>query len=86
MFRSKAAATLQVIAVQSEKRGFKEGKYEKRISSYQGRVEDVSSDTKEYSHYVTIVLVVKGGEMYTKEFNGKWDLKDVKEWETANNG
>ena len=86
MFKSKKHQKLQVIAVQSEKREFKEGKYEKCIRDFQGKVEDSSQDTKEYSHYVTIVLVVKGGEMYTKEFNGTWDLKDVKEWETANNG
>lgn len=80
MFK-KRPSDLKVIAVQTEKRKFKDGKFERRWVDYQGRHEDISSDTKEYTHNVTIVLVIKDGEMYTKEFNGSWDLEDVKKWE-----
>lgn len=29
----------------------------------------------------TIALVMKNGELFTKEFNGHWDLEDIKSWE-----
>lgn len=82
MFKQRQNSPLQVIAVQSEKRSFKDK--EKSVTSYYNRADTVKEDSKEYSHYVTIVLVVKNGEMYTKEFNGKWDLQDVKKWEELN--
>lgn len=86
MFSRKPVAKLQVIAVQSEKRDFEEENKEWDLQTYHGRSDRGKTETKRYSHYVTIVLVVKDGEMYTKEFNGKWDLKDVKQWENENNG
>ncbi len=29
----------------------------------------------------TTVLYVKDRELYTREFNGKWDMSDIKHWE-----
>lgn len=31
----------------------------------------------------TTVLYTKDGELYTREFNGEWDLEDIKHWEEA---
>lgn len=30
---------------------------------------------------VTIVLAVIDGELVTREFNGKWEMADIKKWE-----
>ncbi len=31
----------------------------------------------------TVVLYTKDGELYTREFNGEWDLNDIKHWEES---
>ncbi len=38
------------------------------------------SKTVEECNY-TIVLLSRDGELMTREFNGKWDLTDIKCWE-----
>ncbi len=69
---------------------FKKHKPVINVISIRHEVRDVEEST--LSSYVenrknnkkvkfTIVLASKDGELFTKEFNGQWDLSDIKKWE-----
>lgn len=77
--RTKPASTIKVLAVKTAVRKFEEEStvYD-GYSHYQGRS---ASTKKKYSHPVTTVLLSKDGELLTREFNGDWNLKDIKNWE-----
>lgn len=69
--------TIVVIDVKNEIREVSE---ERMISSGLGYGYTQDKKTADNVNY-TIVLFTKDGELMTREFNGKWDLTDIKKWE-----
>lgn len=80
MFKSKPKSVLKVIAVQTEVREFEDIEYE---PDYRGFHTSRSKESK-HKHPVTIVLLSRDGELLTREFNGNWNLEDIKSWEDLN--
>lgn len=71
--------SIRVICVKHETREVKE--VTKDHESFFGAGSKYNTSTKEYKHEITIVLLAKDGELTYREFNGHWDLSDVKKWE-----
>jgi hypothetical protein len=72
---------IKVISVKHEKRTFTESDDFSDFSYGTLGHQTSRNNTKTYTHNVTIVLLAKDGELTYKEFNGKWDLDEVKKWE-----
>lgn len=79
MFRQKCEPRdrIQVIKTRNETREIIEE--ENQYFDYRGGRAEKKKTTKKVN--VTIVLAVINGELVTREFNGKWDMEDVKKWE-----
>lgn len=73
---------INVLKVQTEIRSVTVKEESSYHSSYISSKSHEKSTKSEKVNF-TIVLFVKDGELYTREFNGKWDLEDVKKWEEA---
>lgn len=66
---------VQVIKVKHETRDIE------TRESWSGGYISLSSHSKTVTHKkvkYTIVLFIKNGELYSKEFNGEWNMDDVK--------
>lgn len=72
----KQKPVIKVISVKHEIRDVEE-MYTTHISSYVNNKENIKTKKVNF----TIVLGSKDGELFTKEFNGSWDLRDIKKWE-----
>ena len=68
--------SIQVLKVKTEKRDVK---IEEHSSFGHGGFLNKDKTIKKCSY--TIVLMVKDGELCTREFNGDWNLTDIKKWE-----
>lgn len=78
MFKTKPERPqVQVIKVRNETRDVVDE--ETQSYMYAGGRSTKTKTTKKCGF--TIVLLAKDGELCTKEFNGKWDLSDIKNWE-----
>lgn len=74
MFKKKPV--IKVIKVKTEKREF-----EDTVSSHYSFGAGSSSETNKHTKNVTTVLGSINGELATREFNGSWDMEDIKTWE-----
>jgi hypothetical protein len=73
--KTKPKPVIKVLAVKEEKRDVITTESER----YYG-AGNQSKETKVKSSF-TIVLFTKDGALMTREFNGAWDLTDIKKWE-----
>ena len=78
MFKKKKDE-IKVIKVQHSKRTITETS---EISNFGGYSSREKTDTKEVSKVdITSVLYTRNGVLSVREFNGKWNLTDIRGWE-----
>ena len=72
---------IKVIKVQHTKRTIEETKNETYgdYTQYNRREKTETKTLKDVD--ITIVLFTQNGVLSVREFNGHWDLKDIKNWE-----
>lgn len=75
MFKKKPV--IKVLGVKNEVRKVKTNNY----TSYGHSLGSFEKKDVEKEKYVTVVLFSKNGELGTREFNGKWNIDDIKTWE-----
>jgi len=74
LFKKKPA--IQVIKIRHEKRDV-----ENSVTNTFGYDTSRKTVSNKQKVDMTIVLLAVDGELTYKEFNGKWDLDDIKKWE-----